>query len=151
VDRADSQAPADRAAEEKFKPLLERLTQFLGNEVKEVRLSGRLKESAAVLVAGEGAMGAHLERLLQRMGRGEELPDTQRTLELNPDHAAVQALRNLHERSPDDPRIEEYGRLLYEQAVVAEGSRIKDPAGFARRVNALITKVVNVSDAAKPG
>jgi molecular chaperone HtpG len=144
VDRAEAQPPADKAAEEQFKPLLEKLKGILGNEVKDVRLSGRLKESAAVLVAGEGAMGAHLERLLQRMGRGEELPDTKRTLELNPDHAAVRALRGLHEKSPDDPRVGEYGRLLYEQAVVAEGSRIKDPAGFARRVNELITKVVSV-------
>ena len=107
-----------------------------------MRLSGRLKESAAVLVADEGAVGAHLERLLQRMGRGEELPPTRRTLELNPDHPAVQALRRIRDENADDPRVEAYGRLLYEQAVVAEGSRIKDPAGFARRVNELIAKVV---------
>lgn len=143
VDRADAQpAEVDKAKQEQFKPLLERLKAALADEVKEVRLSGRLKESAAVLVADEGAVGAHLERLLQRMGRGEELPPTKRTLELNPDHPAVQALRKLSEQSADDPRIIEYGRLLYDEAVIAEGSRVKDPAGFARRVNELITSVV---------
>jgi len=141
VDRADAQPLADKDAEEKFKPLLSALKPKLADEVKDVRLTARLKDSAAVLVADEGAMGAHLERLLQRMGRGEDVPAARRTLELNPDHPAVQALRALAEKSPDDPRVEAYGRLLYEQAVVAEGSRIKDPAGFARRVNELIAKV----------
>jgi molecular chaperone HtpG len=145
VDRADAQpADVDKAVQEQFKPLLEALKKKLADEVKDVRLSGRLKESAAVLVADEGAVGAHLERLLHRMGRGEELPRAKRTLELNPNHPAVQALRALAQRSSEDPRIEEYGRLLYEEAVIAEGSRIKDPAGFAKRVNDLITKVVNV-------
>jgi molecular chaperone HtpG len=141
VDRADAPAAdVDKEKLEQFKPLLETLRAKLADEVKDVRLSGRLKDSAAVLVADEGAVGAHLERLLQRMGRGEELPPTKRTLELNPDHPAVQALRALREKDADDPRVEAYGRLLYEQAVVAEGSRIKDPASFARRVNELIAK-----------
>ena len=143
VDRGDAQAAeVDKAKQEQFKPLLEKLKPALAEEVKEVRLSARLKESAAVLVADEGAVGAHLERLLQRMGRGEELPATKRTLELNPDHPAVEALRRLSEQNPDDTRIIEYGRLLYDEAVIAEGSRVKDPAGFARRVNELITRVV---------
>ena len=143
VDRADAPAAeVDKEKLEQFKPLLETLKAKLADEVKDVRLSGRLKDSAAVLVADEGAVGAHLERLLQRMGRGEELPPTKRTLELNPDHPAVQALRALREKDADDPRVEAYGRLLYQQAVVAEGSRIKDPASFARRVNELIAKVV---------
>jgi molecular chaperone HtpG len=142
VDRAEAQPPADKALEEQFKPLLGALKKKLADEVKDVRLSTRLKESAAVLVADEGAMGAHLERLLQRMGRSDELPDTKRTLEINPDHPAVQALRKIAEQNPDDPRVENYGRLLFDEAVIAEGSRIKDPAGFARRVNELIANAV---------
>jgi molecular chaperone HtpG len=142
VDRADAQAPeVDKAKQEQFRPLLDALKAKLADEVEDVRLSSRLKESAAVLVAEGGAIGAHLERLLQRMGRGEELPPTKRTLELNGDHPAVQALRKLQQDNPDDPRVESYGRLLYEQALVAEGSRIKDPSGFAKRVNELIAKV----------
>jgi molecular chaperone HtpG len=97
-----------------------------------------LKESAAVLVADEGAMSAHMERLMQRMGRGEDMPPAKRVLELNPSHPAVQTLRVLSEANPTDPRVESFGRLLYDQAVMAEGSRVKDPAAFARRVNELI-------------
>ena len=147
VDRADVAADdtsADeqrKAAAGKFQGLLSALKAKLADDVKDVRLTTRLKESAAVLVADEGAMGAHLERLLQRMGRGDEVPASKRILELNPEHPAVEALRRLHEQDWDDPRVEAYGRLLYDEAVIAEGSRVKDPAAFARRVNELIAKV----------
>ncbi len=110
------------------------------DEVSEVRLSSRLKESASCLVAAEGAMSAHLERLLERMGRGEDAGHSKRVLELNGEHPAVVALRELFEKSPDDPRVEAHGRLLYEQAVLAEGSKLKDPAGFAKRLNELLVK-----------
>ncbi len=127
------------AASEPFKKLFEYLKGLL-KEVGDVRLSTRLKESAACLVAGEGAMGAHMERLMQRMGRAENMPETKRILELNGDHEAVKALRDLMERAPEDPRIEQYGRLLYDQAVLAEGSTPKDPAAMARRINELLIK-----------
>jgi molecular chaperone HtpG len=128
-----------KEADEKYGKLFEHLKSKLP-EVSDVRLSSRLKESAACLVAGEGGMSAHLERLMQRMGRADELPAGRRILELNGEHAAVLALRDLYEKTPDDPRVESYGRLLYEQAVIAEGSRIKDPAAFARRINELMVK-----------
>ncbi len=86
-------------------------------------------------------MGAHLERLLQRMGRGDEVLPSKRILELNPNHPAVEALHKLYEHNAKDERIEAYGRILYDQAVIAEGSRVKDPSAFARRVNELIAKV----------
>jgi molecular chaperone HtpG len=107
-------------------------------EVGGVRLSGRLTESAACLVAGEGEMTAHLERLMQRLGR--EHPEVKRVLELNGEHPAVQALAALLEKAPDDPRLESGARLLYEQAVIAEGSKVKDPAAFARRINDLLLR-----------
>jgi molecular chaperone HtpG len=142
VDRGETEADKEQAEKNKerqsqFGKLLEALKQKIG-EVKDVRLSTRLRESAACLVADEGAMGANLERLLHRMGRAEDVPASKRILELNPDDPAVQKLRELADRDADDPRIETYGRLLYDQAVIAEGSRIQDPAAFAKRVNALI-------------
>ena len=109
-------------------------------QVKEVRLSGRLKESAAVLVADEHGASAHFERLMKRAGRGGELPASKRILELNPEHAAVQSLNALFEKSPADERVEAFAELLYAQAVVAEGSKIEDVAGFARRLNELMVK-----------
>ena len=134
---AESESPELKAQGEQFKGLLDQLKRKLA-DVSDVKLSGRLNESAAVLVAEAGGMSAHMERLMQRMGRGEDLPASRRILELNPNHAAVRALKSIYESNADDPRIETYGKLLYDQAVIAEGSRVKDPAAFAKRVNELI-------------
>ena len=106
--------------------------------VKEVRPSRRLRESAAVLVADEGSVSAHLQRVLRRLGREGEAPERELVLELNVEHPAVRALRELYEADRTDPRVEDMGRLLYDEAVLAEGSPIDDPAAFAARVNALI-------------
>jgi molecular chaperone HtpG len=134
---ADKGEDAEKAG--RFKGLIEYLKKTI-SEVSDVRLSRRLKESAACLVAGEHGMTAHMERLLQRMGR-EDLGDaTRRILELNADHPAVAALRDLHERSQDDARLEGYARLLYDQAVLAEGSKVKDPAALAKRINELLAR-----------
>jgi molecular chaperone HtpG len=138
VDSVDAEKKKEQ--EKQFGKLLETLKGKI-TEVKDVRLSTRLKESAAVLVGEEGAMGAHMERLLQRMGRGEEIPQSKRILELNPDHPAVQTLQKLAGQNAADAKVESLGRLLYDQAVVAEGSKIQDPAGFARRVNELIASL----------
>ncbi len=138
-------APAPSAEETaRFESLFKTLAERL-SEVKEVRLSRRLTESASCLVAEEGEIGANLERLLKNAG-GAEVRESKRILELNGAHPAVEALRALFEKSPDDPRVESFGRLLFEQAVIAEGSKLKDPAGFARRVNDLLVRA-----AAAPG
>jgi molecular chaperone HtpG len=79
-----------------------------------------------------------MERLMERMGRGESA--AKRVLELNPKNPAVVALGELYDRNTDDPRAEGYARLLYDQAVIAEGSPVDDPAGFAKRVNNLIAR-----------
>ena len=123
----------------KFEGLLKVLAAKIP-QVKDVRLSGRLKESAAVLVADEHGPSAHFERIMKRAGRSGELPESKRILELNPEHAAVTSLNSLFEKNPADERIDTLGRLLYEEAVIAEGSKIEDIAGFARRLNELMVK-----------
>ena len=138
------EADADKSDEkkaqaEKFKPLLEALKSAV-DDVQDVRLSSRLRESAAVLVDDENAMSPQMVMMMKRMGRGDEIPETKRTLELNPDHAAVQAMLKVAEKDAKDPRVENLGRLLYDQALIAEGSRVKDPAAFARRINELIAQ-----------
>jgi molecular chaperone HtpG len=144
VDREDAQADAGKKeVEEGFRGLFEFLKGRL-TEVSDVRLSSRLKESAACLVAGEDAMSAHLERLMQKWGGGADLTPSKRILELNGEHPAVLALRKLYEKDPQDARLEGYGRLLYDQAVIAEGSKVKDPAAFARRINELLVKDAGV-------
>ncbi|MGE5609630.1 MAG: molecular chaperone HtpG [Bacillota bacterium] len=129
-----------KAAQEKYKPLLEVIQRKLDGQVKEVRLSSRLKDSAAVLVVDEHAPSAHLERLLQRMGRNEETQPSKRILELNAEHPAIKALHDLHQQNAADSRLDAYTWLLYDQAVIAEGSRIQDPTGFAKRLNDLIAR-----------
>ncbi len=133
-------AAVEEATKKRYQPLLDFLKGKIGDEVKEVRLSARLKDSAAVLVSDEWAMGPQMARLLERMGRGGEVPPSRRILELNPSHPAVEALQKLHAKDANDARLERYGRLLYEEALIAEGSRVKDPAALARTVNELLVK-----------
>ena len=132
----DKEEPA--AADESFKNMLAFLKGKL-EDVSDVRLSKRLTDSAAVLVADKGAMTAHMERLMQRFGR-EDAAAAKRVLELNPSHPAVTSMRELYEKDPKDERVESYARLLLDQAVIAEGSKVKDPTAFARRVNELLVK-----------
>jgi molecular chaperone HtpG len=132
-----------KAASERLKGVVELVKKAVGAEVKDVRLTARLKDSAAVLVADEWAMSAHMQRLLERMGRGQGAlgeDGNRRILELNPDHPVIRKLQQIAEKDATDPRIESYSRLLLDEALIAEGSKIKDPAGFARRVNELIEK-----------
>jgi molecular chaperone HtpG len=139
ADRADA-APADDTpveVREKFAGLLAALKEKLP-EVADVRVSKRLTESAACLVSEAGGMSAYMERLVERMGR--QAAPAKRVLELNPGNPAVEAVRELHSRTPTDPRVGVYARLLYEQAVIAEGSKVADPSAFAKRVNDLITR-----------
>jgi molecular chaperone HtpG len=122
---------------EKFAALLKFLQEKLP-DVSEVRLTNRLTESASCLVAGTYGMSAHMERLMERMGR--DTTGAKRVLELNPTHPTVEAVRQLHEKNAGDARLDLYARLLYEQAVIAEGSKVSDPVAFARRVNDLIAR-----------
>ena len=75
---------------------------------------------------------------MQKLGRVEG--ESKRVLELNGSHPAVAGLRKLFESDAANPQLESYGRMLYDQALLAEGSKLKDPAGFARRLNELIAR-----------
>jgi len=134
VDRANSAGEVDPAQKERFAPLLQSLKAKLP-EVADVRLSTRLKDSAVCLVASEYGISAHMERLMARHGR--EVGDNKRVLEINASHPLVEKMLTL---PVDDPRLENYARLLYDQAVIAEGSRVQDPVGLARRINELLLK-----------
>jgi len=137
LDKAEKKKQKD--ADKKYKGFLEALSEKLDG-VKEVRFSSRLKESASCLVADEYGMTAHMERLMKQFNQdGNSMPESKRILELNPDHQAVKAVINLYEKDSKHSKIENYGRLFYDQAVLAEGSKLKDPAGMAKRVNDLLT------------
>jgi len=127
--------------EKSYKKLLKYLSKEL-EDVKSVRLTQRLKESAACLVAEEGQMNAQMERLMKQFGGPDgQMPTEQRILELNPEHAAVKAVLSLYDENPKSKDIKELGLLFLDQATIAEGSKIKDPAAFSNRVNMLISKM----------
>lgn len=125
-----------KTAESKFKDFLDFLKGKI-EEVKEVRLSGRLKESASVLVVDEGQLSPHMQTLLRSIGR-DNLPNIERILEINPTHPTIEAIRALFEKNSADERLVMHARLLYEQALIAEGSKLADPLAFTARLNKLI-------------
>lgn len=135
IDLADEDEKQAREAKaEEHKDLLEALKAALADEVSEVRFSTRLKDSAAVLVGAEGAASAAMERLMREM-HGAEMPTQQRILEVNPDHPLVAALEARREAGED---LADAARVLHGQALIAEGSPVPDPAGFARLLTELL-------------
>ncbi len=138
VDRGELKSgEVDEARKKEFQPLLDYMKGKLP-EVKDVRLSHRLKESAACLVAEEGEMGAHMMRLMARYGH--EVAPAKKILELNPDNTAVQAVQQLFAKNSGDARLEMYCRLLYDEAVIAEGSKVPNAQAFAQRVNEILAR-----------
>jgi molecular chaperone HtpG len=121
---------AQEAAATKLAPVLARVKEALGDRVTDVRASARLTDSPACLVVGEGDTSAHFERLLR--AAGHEAPTAKPVLELNPSHPLIARLAD------DDARLPEWASLLYDQALLAEGAPLPDPAAFVRSLNALM-------------
>jgi molecular chaperone HtpG len=134
VDKAGLDPAIAEDKKKQFQPLLDFLKEKIA-DIKEARLTTRLKASAVCLVAEEGDMSAHMERLMQRMGRGQPSAPAKRILEVNPDHPLIERLESLRVKDPGDARLEKMCRLLYDQAVITEGSKVKDPLAFAERLN----------------
>ncbi len=131
---------------QKFQPLCDYLKEKI-SDIGDARVTNRLKESAVCLVSDENAMSASMERLLQRMQRDKAapgMPAAKRILEINPEHPLVQALEKLLAKDKGDAHLERCARLLYDQAVILEGSKVKDPLAFAQRMNALLLTDVKV-------
>ena len=128
-DEAEKQEQSQEA--EAFKDLTTKIKDALGEQVKEVRVTHRLTSSPACLVAGEHDMGANLERLLK--AAGQAVPNSKPILEINPHHALVQRLNE----QTDSDKLKDWSAILFDQALLAEGGQLEDPAAFVRRLNAL--------------
>jgi len=113
-----------------FKPVLDRLKEALKDRAKDVRVTTRLVDSPACLVVEEGDVSAHLARMLKQAG--QEAPASRPTLEVNADHALVKRLDG-------SAHFDELANILFDQALLAEGGQLEDPAAYVRRVNALLT------------
>lgn len=135
-DLADAQEKQEQQkVESEFKQLLERVKQELGERVAQVRLSTRLTDSPACVVVDKDQMSAHLQRLLK--AAGQNVPASPPILELNGRHPLVSRLRT------DDPRLRDWATLLLEQAVLADGGQLEDPAAYVKLVNDLLLSEVS--------
>jgi molecular chaperone HtpG len=123
-----------RKAQDEYKDLVTRIKEVLGARVSDVRLTLRLTESPACVVVSKDAMSAHLQRMLK--SSGQSVPPTAPILELNPHHPLVQRLHG--ESGQLGPQLGEWALVLLDQAILAEGGQLDDPAGFVKRVNTLL-------------
>ncbi len=127
-DEAEKQE-AEKAADE-YKDLLEKVKTALGEKVKDVRVTYRLTDSPSCLVADEHDPSGNLARLLK--AAGQKAPNAKPILEINPQHPAVMRLKY------EENRFDDWAALLFEQATLAEGGQLDDPAGFVKRINDLM-------------
>ena len=128
----ESEKEAQKKVEEDSKDLIERIRKTLGDEVKEVRVTHRLTDSPACLVVGDNDVSGNLARMLK--AAGQNAPESKPVLEVNPDHRLVAKRKS----EKDDVKFNDYTRVLFDQALLAEGGQLDDPASFVRRVNALL-------------
>ena len=120
---------AEKAADE-YKELIEKVKGALGDKVKDVRVTHRLTDSPSCLVSDEYDPSGNLARILK--AAGQKAPDVKPILEINPAHPAVQRLKG------EEARFADWAALLFEQATLAEGGQLDDPAGFVKRINDLM-------------
>ena len=118
------------AASKALAPLLEKLQAALNERAKAVRVTTRLVDSPACIVVEEGDMSAHLARLLKQSG--QETPKSKPILEVNPEHALVKRLQS------DEARFDDLAQVLFDQAWLAEGGQLENPADYVQRVNRLL-------------
>lgn len=128
----EAEKEQQKKVEDESKDLVEKIKTSLGEKVKEVRVTHRLTDSPACLVAGEHDLSGNLERLLK--AAGQKTPESKPTLEINPEHKLVQRLK----AEADEARFADLAHLLVDQALLAEGGQLEDPATFVKRMNSLI-------------
>ncbi|MGZ8273251.1 MAG: molecular chaperone HtpG [Burkholderiaceae bacterium] len=120
---------------DEYKGLVDKAKAALAERVKDVRVTFRLTESPACLVADEHEMSGHLQRLLK--AAGQKAPTAKPILELNPHHPLVQRLKD----EPQEARVRDWLELLVDQAVLAEGGQLDDPGAFVKRLNGMLLEV----------
>ncbi len=138
---SEEQRATEAEQKKQAEPLVERFKAVLASKVGEVRLSTRLTDSPVCLVVPDGGIAPHIERLM--MARQMGMPPQKRILELNPGHPLIQ---NLERQDHVDPgSVASWIELLYDQALIAEGSPLENPAAFAQRLTTLLTSASGAS------
>ncbi len=142
LDLDDFASPEDKKASEQkekdLSELTEKMQSVLEGKVKSVRVSLRLTDSPACLVADEADLGGNLERILAAMG--QSAPDAKPIMEINPDHPLIRQL------DPEHARLGDWTQVLFDQAALSEGAPLPEPAAYVQRVNDLLTRAALAGD-----
>jgi len=128
----EDEKKAAEATAEALKPLLDRLKATLKDRAKDVRTTTRLVDSPACVVVDEGDMSSHLARMLKQAG--QTAPKSQPILEINPEHALVKRL----DSAEGSEHFDDLAHILFDQALLAEGGHLEDPAAYVQRVNRML-------------
>ena len=139
VDLGDLQDEAEKAeaekAQETMKPVVDKLKTALGERAKDVKVSTRLVDSPACLVVGEGELSPQMIQMLKQMG--QDVPESKPTLEVNPDHPLIKKLESSEQSDVDFDKL---AQVIFDQALLADGGQLDDPAAYLRRVNELLMR-----------
>lgn len=130
--QSDEEKKAQETLSKEHTAILERIRKTLGDRVSDVRVTSRLADSPACLVLGENDMGAQMRRILE--AAGQKAPATKPLLEINPAHPLLARL----EATSDEAAFNDLGMLLFEQATLADGGQLPEPAAFVQRLNRLL-------------
>src|SRR5690606_7312691 len=128
----EAEKELQKKVEDDYKSLVEKIQATLGDKVKEVRVTHRLTDSPACLVAGEHDLSGNLERMLK--AAGQKTPDSKPVLEINPGHRLLELLQ----AESESARFDDLTHVLFDQALLAEGGQLDDPASFVKRMNSLL-------------
>ncbi len=131
----EEEKKAQEEAEKQLEGLTERMGKALEGEVTAVRITHRLTDSPACLVVANDEMGAQMRRLLE--SAGQNVPENKPTIELNPEHPLVKKL----DQEPDEDRFADLAKVLFDQASLAEGGSLNDPAAYVQRLNKLLLEL----------
>ncbi|MGI9026650.1 MAG: molecular chaperone HtpG [Burkholderiaceae bacterium] len=132
---ADGEKQEQEKESGEFADVVSRMKTVLGDKVKDVRVTFRLTDSPSCVVSDDGAISGNLARLLK--AAGQKAPESKPILEINPHHKLVQRLK---EEGADNTRFDDWTHVLFDQATLAEGGQLDNPADFVKRVNALLTE-----------
>lgn len=139
LDSEDEKKEKEEKQEEsskEYKKLLSFISKELEEDLKEVRVSTRLTDSPCCLVADEHAMNANMERIMRAMH--QDVPKTKRILEINPGHPVLVKMKDAFDKDKKSEKLKDYAELLYDQALIVEGSAPRNPAQFMKLVNELM-------------
>jgi molecular chaperone HtpG len=134
-EKKEDQQKKDEQFKTDFDDVIKRIKSTLGDQIKDARLSHRLTQSPACLVADENDMGIQLQRLLK--AAGQDIAEVKPIFELNPEHKLIARLKS----ESNDARFQELVQILFDQAILAEGGQLKDPATFVQRINKLLLEL----------